>query len=58
MNDWFDWFIGAVSVVVAVFIFVFGWMASASQIGWECRNMGTFYVGEKVYECKLKEKNT
>ena len=22
----------------------------------ECRNMGAFYVGEKVYDCKPKEK--
>ena len=53
-----DWFIGATSVAIAVFVFVFGWMMSASTIGWECRNMSAFYVGEKVYECKLKEKNT
>jgi hypothetical protein len=53
-----DWLIGAVSVVATGFIFLFGWMISASTTGWECRNLGMFYVGEKVYECKLKEKNT
>ncbi len=53
-----DWFIGAISVGAAVFIFFFGWMISASTIAWECRNMDSFYVGERVYECKLKEKNT
>jgi hypothetical protein len=51
-----DWFIGAISVAVAVCVFAFGWMVSASTIGWECRNMGAFYVGEKVYDCKPKEK--
>lgn len=52
-----DWFIGAITVIAAVFIFFTGWMISASTIGWECRNMSAFYVGEKVYECKYKEKN-
>lgn len=50
-----DWFIGAVSVSVLAFTFVFGWMASSSTTGWECRNLGLFYVGEKVYECRIKE---
>ena len=52
-----DWFGGAVTVIAAVFIFFVGWMSSASTIGQECKNMGVFYVGEKVYECKYKEKN-
>ena len=52
-----DWFIGATQVVSAVCIFVLGWIFSASEIGRECRIIGTFYFGDKVYECKLKEKN-
>jgi hypothetical protein len=55
MNDWFIW---ATHVVVAVCIFIFGWILSASTIGRECRIMGMFYFGDKVYDCKLKEKNT
>ena len=51
-----DWFIGAIHIVVAIFVFICGWITSASTIGWECRNMNLFYVGDKVYECKLKEK--
>ncbi len=53
-----DWFVGAGCVSALVVTFAFGWMVSASTIGWECRNVGLFYVGEKVYECKSKEKNT
>jgi len=52
-----DWFIGAAHIVVVVFVFCAGWSVSASTIGWECRNMKLFYVGQKVYECSLKEKN-
>lgn len=53
MNDWVVGF----GMAVAAFILVcIGWMTSASTIGWECRNTGMFYVGEKVYECAVKEK--
>jgi hypothetical protein len=52
-----DWFVGVLHITVAIFVFCFGWLSSASTIGWECSNMNLFYVGNKVYECKLKEKN-
>jgi hypothetical protein len=51
-----DWMIGAMHVIVAVIIFFCGWAASGSTIGWECRNLRTFYVGEKVYYCEQTEK--
>jgi ABC-type transport system involved in cytochrome bd biosynthesis fused ATPase/permease subunit len=51
-----DWFIGFAMAAASVFIFLFGWMVSASTIGWECKNMGVFYVGTSVYECAVKEK--
>ncbi len=51
-----DWFVGALHIVAAIFVFCAGWAVSASTIGWECRNMKLFYVGQKVYECSLKEK--
>ena len=31
----------------------FGWVASASQIAYECRLMGQFYVGSTVYDCEV-----
>ena len=31
----------------------FGWVASASQIAYECRLMGQFYVGTTVYDCEV-----
>lgn len=30
-----------------------GWVASASQIAYECRLVGYFYVGSTVYECDV-----
>lgn len=34
------------------------WTLSASTIAKECRLMGQFYIGDTVYECKVKEKKT
>jgi hypothetical protein len=34
------------------------WVISAATIANECEKMGMFYVGDRVFECKLKEKNT
>lgn len=53
-----DWFIGAIHIFALVFVFSLGWIVSASTIGDECKKLNMFYVGEKVYECKLKEKTT
>lgn len=30
-----------------------GWITSASQIAYECRLMGQFYVGTTVYDCEV-----
>lgn len=40
---------------VAVFIAVLFWVFSASTIARECKLMGMFYVGDTVYECKVKQ---
>ncbi len=48
------YFFGA---ILSVIVFCFGWSASASTIGDECKKLGAFYVGGTVYECKIKEKS-
>jgi len=30
-----------------------GWILSASQIAYECRLVGQFYVGSTVYDCAV-----
>jgi len=32
----------------------FIWVAAHSTVATECEKLGAFYVGQKVYECKLK----
>ena len=49
-----DWLVGAMSVAAAVAIFAFGWVVSANTIAAECKHVGTFYVGNTVFECKVR----
>ena len=53
-----DWMIGVICVMLLALAYGLGYGGSASIIGWECRNVGTFYVGDKIYSCELKEKAT
>jgi len=34
--------------------FAFGWGFAHNAVATECERLGSFFVGEKVYECKLK----
>ena len=36
---------------VAIFI---GWVAAHNTVSKECQRLGSFYVGDTVYECKAK----
>lgn len=31
------------------------WAIAHSEVARECEKLGAFYVGDKVFECKLKE---
>jgi len=35
---------------------VLGYASAPSTIARDCERLGAFYVGDKVFECKLKEK--
>lgn len=48
---WKSVFIGtACGVVVAII-----WGAAHETIATECRKLGSFYVGQTVFECRVKE---
>jgi hypothetical protein len=53
--DWADWFVLFLLVNAVVCLFAFGWVAAHSTVAHECKQLGGFYVGETVYECKVKE---
>jgi hypothetical protein len=44
-------FIAAFVIAIAVFV---GWIAAHGTVAHECKKLGGFYVGETVYECKVK----
>lgn len=45
-----------VSVILIVISCLFGWMAGITSITKECQLLGSFYVVNTVYECKVKKK--
>ena len=44
-------FIAALVIAIAVFV---GWTAAHGTVAYECKQLGGFYVGKTVYECKAK----
>lgn len=48
------------SYVVSVFLIILsslmGWVGGHSAVAKECQLLGSFYVGDTVYECRVKEK--
>lgn len=33
-----------------------GWLEGQNTVATQCRLLGSFYVGDTVYECRVKEK--
>ena len=42
-------------VGAALILCVLVWIAAHETVAKECKNLGAFYVGNTVYECKKKE---
>jgi hypothetical protein len=43
----------ATALLFAIAVFI-GWTAAHNTVAYECRQLGGFYVGKTVYECKVK----
>jgi hypothetical protein len=43
-----------IPMVTLIFGFFLGWVFAHVTVATECGKLGSFYVGEKTYECKLK----
>jgi len=50
-----DVFFGLSLSALIILLFSFGWVMSASSIAMECRKLGSFYVGDKIYKCEIKQ---
>ena len=47
------------AIMTAVLAFVFGcfvWAIAHLTVAHECETLGAFYIGNKAYECKRKQK--
>lgn len=51
MRDWLS--IGLAIICVICWNFVI-WAWAHGTVATECEKLGAFYVGDKVYECKVK----
>jgi hypothetical protein len=45
---------GLIAAIVFVFAMFLGWVAAHNVVIRECKQLGGFYVGKTVYECKVK----
>ena len=52
----FSFFFGIVAMLVAGLIFFLGWTFAHGTVARECKSLGSFYVGDTVYECQVKTK--
>lgn len=43
-----------IPMVTLIFGFLLGLAFAHSTVATECGKLGSFYVGEKTYECKIK----
>lgn len=39
---------------MVVFSVLFGWVIAHNTVATECQKLGSFYVNNKIFECKLK----
>ena len=53
-----DFVLGVVLTILTGALMCLAWVISATTIGEECEKMGQFYVAKKVYECKLKARES
>ena len=43
-----------IEAVVLACAFGLGWVTAHANVAYECKQLGGFYVGETVFECKVK----
>lgn len=46
---------GFLATATLVAVFCLGWVIGNDVVANECEKLGGFYVGDTVYECKMKD---
>lgn len=49
-----DVIIGIMGMIALILLSVFVWVTAHSVVAQECEKLGAFYVGTKVYDCKVR----
>jgi hypothetical protein len=55
-NNGFSFLFGILVMLIAALIFLMGWGFAHNTVARECKHLGSFYVGDTVYECQVKAK--
>lgn len=50
-----DWLVSCIITTGTVIFTVVVWEAAHWTVATECKKLGAFYVGETVFECKVRE---
>ena len=50
-----EFFFGIIVTLFSAMMFLCGQFSANSEIATECQRQGSFYVGNKTFECSLKE---
>lgn len=45
-----------IPMLTLIFGLLLGWVFAHNTVATECGKLGSFYVGDKTYECKTKAK--
>ncbi len=48
---------GIAAVLLAAIIFLMGWAFAHNIVARECKSLGSFYVGNTVYDCRERQIN-
>lgn len=55
MND--NFLVGVLSTLSVIFALTLTWAICHAAIANECKKQGSFYVGDDIYDCKLRTRS-
>jgi hypothetical protein len=55
-NNGFSFLFGIVVMLIVALIFSMGRVSAYNTVARGCKHLGSFYIGDTVYECQVKAK--
>jgi hypothetical protein len=53
----YDYGLGVITTLAILFSFLMVWAICHTAIANECKKQGSFYVGDDIYDCKLRARS-